>query len=238
MEKWILIIISIFFIFSCVSDKVTIRAVTTKAIHEIIVKKNIEELQVFLIFENVKEIEGLIKLKNLKRLYILGLYGITDFSFLSQLTKLEALILEECDIENFNFLQALPNLRIFYLDGVRLIKNELNFIYNRKLEYIAFFRLRAKQPNTYFDLNILNIPDNLQFIDLSINRNVKLTKELFDRMQNVPIVLLTNEYYYENKEILSNYKNIYIEDSKKILPEEYWMDSLLEGYEYKLTYTD
>lgn len=238
MGKWIYLLITILLTFSCVTKDVTIQAITDNKIYEKKVPKNIEDFELFILFNKVEKITGLTKLKNLKKLYILGMDGITDYSFLTKFSKLEILMLETSHVESFDFLKKLPMLRVLYLDGVTLLNNKIDLVNNTQLEYLSLFNLHSSQLNSYFEINLQNIPDNLRFIDISKNIFIKLSKKLFDKLENVPTIILLKQYYYENEKVLKDYKNIYFGDSKKILPEKYWSDTLLKDPEYRLYETN
>jgi hypothetical protein len=195
-------------------------------VDEKIVKENLpinsEQLVLhFPLHVEVDRVEGIEKLKNIKRLLIGN--GLYNYFFLEKLEKLEVLIFENpsltIDPEVF---KKLPKLKIMYANDMEISKEELDFQSNKYLEYLYLGNIISKKRNGLFDLSVKNIPESLKYIDLTSSDLVIIDNNFLDSLKSVDYVLLYKPPYFDlfgplrvDGGYLEKHQNIKLYEGKK-----------------------
>lgn len=135
------------------------------------VDDNITELTFFK--QNIKTIDGLEKLKNLKILSLEKMvYMNGDYTFLKNLPSLEVLIMWNMTITDSGFLKELSGLKALILMGVKIKTDVLDLHTNTNLEYLAITNSQLKT------LPELMLPDHIEILNFRYN---KLTEEVIHK---------------------------------------------------------
>ncbi|MBN1648509.1 MAG: hypothetical protein JW874_10805 [Spirochaetales bacterium] len=154
---------------------------------------------------NVEIIEGVEQLKKLKNLYI-G-YGLLDFRFLEEMKSVKILWIERFlfdDGINLGFLNKLPKLQILIINQIVLANTIIDFSKNRKLEYTQLnnlhFPMEIRKEQSNVTLSVRNVPKSLEFLDMSMNIEPKITDEFLKSLESIPFVAIPDdELLGENK---------------------------------------
>jgi len=235
--KRILIIFSIICLFySCNSNKAIIKVISQNEETELIVSKDIKEIELFFLHEKVFKISGLTQLKKLQKLYFLGIDGIDDYSFIKEFKELEILMFVSCQLKNFSFLKELKNLKVFYIEGIEIEENIIDFKNNQSIEFITLKRLSSYSTDKKIEIILKNVPNNIKYVDLSANKNLILNDNLLTVLSPAEFIFLNKS---DIKDINKNYySNISLEFPDKILPIEYRTDELFKKIEFILQGTN
>lgn len=232
MNKIILILIIIITCFSCSHELVTIQVITRFNENKVEVPKKIEEFEVLFLHQEVREINGITQLKNLKKISFIHIYGISDYQFIEKLKKLEILKLIGCNIDNFKFLHTLKDLRVLFLEGITINNVFIDFTKNNKLEYLELRNIYLPDNNKKFELKLKHLPKTLIYVRL-VSNNLFINEKLLESFKQVKYVfMLKNE---TNAELINKYPNITFESIENILPEQYKSAILFKKPKYMIT---
>ena len=258
--KYYIVVLFLFFL-SCNDNKeITIRVSIDNTIQETTVDKDITEL-VFRIgqFTTQNDIEGISKLKRLRKLNIQMGGNYSDYSFLTQLRELEILIMISCSIDNLNFLRNMDNLRILILSNSIIYKNEINLQNNKNLKYLDITGLYFYNKDAFnssitsmppYVPNIINIPDSLEYLNIDRSLGIILSTELLTNLTKTPHVILgrmdieyhkreikknnkfneVHKSYTDNWDYIQSHPNFILKDPEEMLPIEYQAETLLQDY--------
>jgi hypothetical protein len=215
--------------------------------------KNITEL-VFRVggFKHTQKVEGVEKLKQLKKLNIQMGGNYSDYSFLKNLEKLEILILGYCSIANLDFLRNMPNLEILVIKNCDLYKNEIDLRNNNKLKYLLYGADYRINKNGIFIAMpfipvIKNISVSLEYLEIGENSRIILSKEFLNKLVKIPHVILgymgfdyyskklqrhddtaeVYKSYIDNWEFIQSHPNFILKKPKEVLPEKYQEETLI-----------
>jgi hypothetical protein len=255
--KFILISIIIIVVLTCVqpNEKVTIRVITKNDVKKLELSTNTTQL-VFRVgqFTEVQNLKGIEKLRDLKELNIQMGGNYSDYSFLCKLQKLESLIMIVCSIDNLDFINFMPNLKVLVLDSCRLYKNRLDLINNNKLKY-CFYNIDYQAdkniggPLMPFVPEINNIPKSLEYLRIDNSLLMIMSKEFLSKIVIVPNVILRNlnidyygkaynrhdefeevyKSYLDNWDFIQSHSNFIIKKAEEVLPKEFTDESLFDN---------
>lgn len=186
--------------------------------------------QMILLFPIGKElhkVDGIENLKNLKRL-IAGYYGYCDLSFISRLNNLEILIIDNVrEPVDLGMIMKSPKLKILYLAGIEIIKEELNLQNNKELEYVYLSNIRSINRNGKYELSIKNVPESLKYVDLYLSEFIIINDKLLDSFKNVFCIVPKWEFFSIENSLQTSplylpfHPNVHVYEGKELLPEKY-----------------
>jgi hypothetical protein len=142
-------------------------------------------------------IDGLEQLKSLESITFDKTPFLLDYSFLKNVPWIKKIVLlYGPNINDWTFIQELPNLEILYIDGYNRGTIKLDLRNNISLEYLA---LCNGSLEFFPELN--NIPKSLKYINLTVNKINNLPCN-FSRFNDIKIFiklnLLNETSYYTN----------------------------------------
>lgn len=181
-------------------------------------------LHSFLMVEGVEQL-------SVKRL-LLG-NGLTDFSFIQNIPSIEVLILEyglECS--DLGFIKYLPNLKILFADMGIMSSTKLDLKENKKLEFIGLHGFNVNPPDSYFELEIKNVPNSLNCIDVRYSLFVIINEKFLENLKNVEKIYILKTEEFDNIRVniekLKKYKNVIIVNdfNEEVLPKEYRRENI------------
>jgi hypothetical protein len=158
---------------------------------------------------NIKQINGLDKLKKLETIIFDMTAFITDFSFLKDTVHLKNLFFVNAHPDDWSFLEDLPYLEKLYIISCSNMNMQLNLANNVHLEY-----LEIKYSNLETFPELIHIPPSLKYLNLS-NNTIRTIPKFYMTQSDFLIFL------YQNK--VSPFVNdfIFFDSPEKILPEKY-----------------
>ena len=243
MKKYIILFLILnIFLISCKNDPIIEVKAVFKDEEDIIIKtpENVEEFALFTLQHKLIRIKGITKLKELKRLKIVGLYGYPDYSFLTRLPKIEKLFLQGPEVKNFNFLKHLKKLKVLYVASAHINKFELDFKNNTELVSLTLNNLHNINNDECFAIKMKNIPKSLRYLDMHLNSRIIFTEELLESIKTIEYVFLDSEIKKMFRDFFKDRSNFYfdlgIDEMRKIIPFEYQRRALAKRTEYELYY--
>ena len=194
-------------IVGCADEKVSLVKETKNGKEILVLQKDITELR-FSKPDYVQQLDGLGQLVNLRRVVFDMTAFVKNFDFLTQNANIEEVVLVAVSIPDFDFLKGLPNLKSLVIRSARLGKTEIDLHDNKRIQY-----LEITYSNLYVFPRIDNIPDTLDYINLSHNHIEHIPATYGFR--NAAILL------FRNPITSSEIPNAVFGDPRKILPDHF-----------------
>ena len=171
----------------------------------------------------VVDVRGFGELENLRDLRFYQVPQIESFGFLDECASLEKLSISFGRVRNVDFLHGMPDIRVFHLEfcgdwesniGLPFLAEPLDLSENLRLEYLAFRICDLKRVPI-----LANVPDTLQFVDLSYNAMEigDLDTPALEAMKDVRRVFLAGNLI--SAAVSDTYGNLTLEHGESVLSE-------------------
>jgi hypothetical protein len=232
---------------SCVSTNyVTISGIVNGIEVRKKILKNTIELQIGAFQTKVSKIEGLERLSSLKKVKFLS-YDFDESPFIRNLPNIEELIFDFGRLNDLNIISKLTNLKILFISGLRTDKNEIDLVNNKKLKYVEFCNIFFEPDKKYnginpdreslglgeggFVLNIINIPDSLEFLDISRSNSYLFNEDFFNTLIKITTVVVSKKVYKAFESYFKDHPNFTCKDIVELLPEIFWYKNIKKWQE-------
>jgi hypothetical protein len=201
---------------SCVSEQnIKITATINGKPYEQILQSNTDELKIGRFGFFIQDLKNIEKLKNLKVLYISLGGDPLDLSFLNSLNNIEYLFTGGCTNKDFNFVKKMPKLKVLYFSGFTITNSVLDLSNNSQLEYLNLNNMfSAKYPDALFDLDVINMPQTLKYVELTHNIHINVDLKFIDALSNAKTIVFDQDMYEAHKEYFTKHPNFVFEDAK------------------------
>ena len=164
-------------------------------------------------------IDGLDKLKKLRKLELVLFPYIEDLGFLSKCSNLQILIIHSAgNIRSLPSLSWFPKIKHFVISTLPLIADDpntylLNLKDNPEIEF-----LQISECNLTLIPNISNVPSSLKYINFAGNKitSIKGKESTLTALKKVPFIFL--EFNPIKTADVKGYQNIYIDRLFELLP--------------------